>query len=105
MASSDRPPPNPLPPPPPRRANPLIPGVWIVLAVLIVIGAVYLLKDSTKAIDYSDFKELVDAGQIKKLVLIGTERATGEVRDPAAEPAARIGIKSGKFEVNLPHAD
>ena len=107
MTPNERPPQVPPPPnaPVPRRTNPLIPGGWIVLALLVVIGAVYFLKDPTKAIDYTDFKDLVDAGQVKKFVLIGTERATGEIRDPAAEPAARIGLKSGKFEVNLPHAD
>lgn len=103
MAANDRPPSAPLPQP--RRANPLVPGGWIVLALLVVIGAVYLFNDPTKAINYTEFKELADAGQIKKFVLIGTERAKGEVRDPAAEPAARLNIKSGKFEVNLPHAD
>ena len=104
MAPTDRPPAT-VPPATPRRANPLIPGGWIVLALLVVIGAVYVLNDPTKAINYSDFKELVEAGQIKKIVFIGNERAKGEVRDASVDPAAKLNIKSGKFEVNLPHSD
>ncbi len=104
MAPTDRPPAA-TPPATPRRANPLIPGGWIVLALLVVIGAVYVLNDPTKAINYSDFKELVEAGQIKKIVFIGNERAKGEVRDASVDPAAKLNIKSGKFEVNLPHSD
>ena len=104
MASDDRPP-QPTGPVPPRRANPLIPGGWIVIALIVVVGAVWIFSDPAKAIHYTEFRELADSGQIKKFVLIGNERAKGEVRDAAAEPAAKLGIKSGKFEVNLPHSD
>jgi cell division protease FtsH len=105
MSPNDRPPPDPKTPPPPRRGNPLISGGWIILAIVGVVVAAIVFSDNTKTIVWSEFQELVDAGQIKKFTLIGTERAKGEVRDSAAEPAARLGIKSGKFEVNLPHAD
>jgi cell division protease FtsH len=100
MPPSDRP-----PQPSPRRASPLLPGGWIALALLLVVGVVYLLNDPTKEITYSEFKELVDAGQVKKLVLVGTDRASGEVRDAAAEPAAKLNLKAGKFAVLLPHTD
>jgi cell division protease FtsH len=107
MPPSDRPPPAPLPPgaPPPRRTNPLVPGGWIIVALAVVVLLVVILNDPTKAIHYTEFRDLADAGQIKKLTLIGSERAKGEIRDPAAEPAAKIGLKSGKFEVNLPQTD
>jgi cell division protease FtsH len=102
MAAQERPPQT-SPKPAVRRANPLIPGGWIIIALIVVIGAVWVLNDPTKAIHYTEFRELADAGQVKKMILIGSERAKGEVRDAGAEPAARLGIKSGKFEVNLPH--
>ncbi|MFO0804630.1 MAG: ATP-dependent zinc metalloprotease FtsH [Gemmataceae bacterium] len=106
MATSDRPPAPPTPPgASPRRVNPLVPGGWIIVSLAVVVGLVVLLNDPTKAIHYTEFRELADAGQIKKLTLIGTERAKGEIRDPAVEPAAKLGLKSGKFEVNLPHTD
>src|SRR5437879_3313424 len=105
MSPNDRPPPDSKTPPSARRGNPLLSGGGIILAIVAVVIAAILFSDNTKAIDYSEFRELVDAGQLKKFTLIGTERAKGEVRDPSADPAARIGIKSGKFEVNLPHAD
>ena len=90
---------------PARKSNPLVPGGWILIAILVVVAAVWYLIEPTKALHYTEFRELADSGQIKKFVLIGNERAKGEVRDPAAEPAAKLGIKSGKFEVNLPHSD
>jgi len=109
MTPNERPPqpPPPLPPnaPPPKRGNPLLSGVWIVVAIIGVILAVMAFTDSYKTIDITDFKDLVDAGQIKKLTLIGTERARGEIRDPSVEPAVRLELKRGKFEVNLPHSD
>ncbi|MDB5307357.1 MAG: ftsH 3 [Gemmataceae bacterium] len=100
MAPNDR-----LPQPAPRRGSPLLPGGWIALALLVVIAAVYFLNDPTKEVSYSEFKELVDAGQVQKFVLVGSDRAAGEVRDPAAEVVQKLKLKGGKFAVNLPHAD
>jgi len=101
MASNDRPP----QPAAPRRASPLLPGGWIALALLVVLVAAYLMTDPTKEIAYSDFKDVADAGQVKRLVLKGGDRATGEVRDPAAEAVSKHNLKAGKFSVYLPHAD
>ncbi|HEY2909856.1 MAG TPA: ATP-dependent metallopeptidase FtsH/Yme1/Tma family protein, partial [Gemmataceae bacterium] len=92
-------------PPQPRRANPLVPGAWIALVVISVIVLIYFLKDTPKAIDYTKFKELVDAGEVKSLVLIGTERAKGELRDKDSELAKKFEFKNDKFEVNLPHTE
>jgi len=104
MAPNDRPP---QVVPPPRRANPLVPGAWIAVALLVVIGAVWLFNDTTTTIKYSDFQQLVDAGQIKSFTLVGSDQAAGEVRDPDAELVQKIEpkIKGGKFKVLLPHTD
>jgi cell division protease FtsH len=104
MASNERPPQSP-PPPTSRRASTLLPGGWIAIVLLLVIGVIYLLNDTTKTIDYSEFKELVDAGQVQQLTLVGTDRATGEVRDPNAELVQKFKLRGGKFSVLLPHAD
>jgi cell division protease FtsH len=101
MAPNERPPQI-----PPRRANPLVPGVWIVIAVCAVGAiAIYLFQNASTEIKYSQYKELVDAGQIKTLTLLGNDRAEGEVRDPAGDLARGMNLKTGKFSVQLPHTD
>lgn len=89
--------------PTPRRASPWLPGGWIVLVVLVVLGIMYLLHDTTRDIDYSQFVELIEAGQVKRLVFIGTDRVEGEVRDPNAELVKPLKLSNGRFAVNLPH--
>ncbi|MBY0458173.1 MAG: ATP-dependent metallopeptidase FtsH/Yme1/Tma family protein, partial [Gemmataceae bacterium] len=95
------------PPPPPRRSNPLVPGGWIALVVLGVIAFAFLaFKNNAREIDYSRFKELMDAGQLKSVTLLGTDRAEGEVRDPNSDLAKKLELgKTGKFAVNLPHSN
>ena len=105
MASPERSsPPSPTPTTTPRRASPLLPGGWVALAVLFVLAAGYFMLGSNKEITYTEFKGLVDAGQVKKFVLTGNDRAIGEVRDLTAEPVQKLNLR-GKFSVNLPHAD
>ena len=66
MSPNDRPPQPPppaqLPPtgPPPRRVNPLIPGAWVLLAVLVVVAAVYLLSDLSSGVTGENI--FVDSG-------------------------------------------
>jgi cell division protease FtsH len=102
------PPPTDRPPqqPAPRRASPLLPGGWIALAVIgVVVAAFVLARQGPKEITYTDFKGLVEAGQVKKLTLLGADRARGQVRDPAAEPAQKLNLRGGEFSVLLPHTD
>ena len=95
-----------VPPPAPRRASPLLPGGWIALVVLLVVATFYVfVADQPREITYSDFKTLVDAGQLKKVTLVGNDRATGEVRDTNAEPVKAIDLKTAKFTVNLPYTN
>jgi cell division protease FtsH len=91
------------PPPPPRRANPLLPGGWIVLLTLLAVATVYVLfADQPKRLKYSEFKTLVDAGQLKEVDLIGADRAVGEVRSLDADPVKAVDLKTAKFTVSLP---
>ncbi len=90
---------------PPRKANPLVPGGWIAIVLLVVITAVYFLNDSAREVTYTQFSELINSGQVQKLTLVGPDRATGELRDPDSEKAKEFKIKNGKFAVYLPRTD
>src|SRR5262245_34248250 len=88
--------------PPPKKASPFLPGGWIVLIVLAVLAVVYFAQGSHREIEYSQFIDLVNAGQVKKVTLIGNDRIEGEIRDPKAPEAGPL--KGGtKFGVYLPH--
>ena len=96
----------PPPPPTPKRGSPLLPGGWIALVVLGVIAFAFLAFKSThKEITYSQFTELQDAGQLKTVTLLGTDRAEGEVRHPDSELAKKFELTKGRFAVNLPHSN
>ena len=107
MSQQDGPPPGQQPPPAPKRGSPLLPGGWIALVVLGVVAFAFLtFGNRYKEIDYSRFSELRDAGELKSVTLVGTDRAEGEVRDPNSELAKRLELgKGGRFAVNLPHSN
>src|SRR3982751_6256270 len=99
-------PPTERPPASARRPYQLIPGGWVVLALLLVAAVVLLVIDnSTRTVTFSEFQKLSESGQVKKLTIIGKERAVGEVRDPNGELAKAFKVSGGKFAVNLPYTD
>jgi cell division protease FtsH len=102
----DPPPAGPQPPPAPKRGSPLLPGGWVVLVVLSVLAFAFLtFGNRHREISYTQFRELMDAGQLKTVNLIGTDRAQGEVRDPDGELAKKFELSKGRFSVNLPHSN
>ncbi len=120
MSQNSPPPPpqNPQQQPPPggpdagpKRASPLLPGGWVILVVMTVLAIVYFTSGQVREIRYDQFNDLVAAGQVKTLVLIGNDRVEGEVRDPNSKtvqdlktPAGDpLKLTNGKFAVTLPH--
>jgi cell division protease FtsH len=95
---------------PPKKASPLLPGGWIALIVLAVLAIVYFASGQPREIRYDQFNDLVNAGQVKTLVLVGSERADGEVRDPNSPAVTNlktpsgdpVKLTNGKFSVTLP---
>ncbi len=90
---------------PPKKATALLPTSWIILIVAGVMTFAFLtMRNNYKEIDYyPPFKQLMDAGELKSVTLIGTDRAEGEVRNPDSELAKKFDLgKSGRFSVNLP---
>src|SRR5439155_8108891 len=79
----------------------------IALIVLGVVAFAFLaFGNRYKEIQYSDFRELMEAGQLKAVTLIGSDRAEGEVRDPNSDMAKRFQLgKGGRFAVNLPQSN
>jgi cell division protease FtsH len=104
MSQQNSPPPGQQPPPAPKRGNPFLPGGWIAIIVLGVVAFAFLaFGNRYREINISDFRELMEAGQLKSVTLIGTDRAEGEVRDPNNPIAKRLELgKGGRFAVNLP---
>jgi cell division protease FtsH len=91
----------------PKRAGPLLPGGWVALVVLGVLAFAFLaFGNRYREINYSEFRELMDAGELKVVALIGTDRAEGEVRNPAGDLPTKLKLgTSGRFAVNLPHSN
>jgi cell division protease FtsH len=90
--------------PPPKKAGPFLPGWWIILIVLAVLAVVYFAQSSHREIEYSQFIDLINDGQVKKITLIGNDRIEGEVRDPKRATEVAAPLKGGtKFGVYLPH--
>lgn len=89
--------------PSPKRAHPLLPGSWILLVVLGVLGIVYLTASGGREITYSDFQKLIAAGEVQRVTFIGQDYLEGEVRDPHSPLAKKLRLPaSGQFSVNLP---
>src|SRR5262249_14428503 len=73
--------------------------------------------DQPREIPYTAFRELVDAGQVKKVAIVGNERVTGEVRpekeggnpDLVTSILKKVDVTSslpsGKFSVLLPYTN
>ena len=95
-------PPTDRPPTTPRRVSSLMPGGWIALVIIFGIGAVLVLSDRTKEISYSEFRVLSEAGQLKSLTLVGSDRARCEVRDRNVDAVRGLGLTGDTFTVTLP---
>ena len=93
---------NPSPPVVVRRSSPWWPGGWIVLGLIVLLGVMLIVFDRPGRIGYSDFQFLLETGQIKKLTIIGTDRAIGEVRDKNDPAVKQAKVSGEKFTVNVP---
>ena len=92
-------------PTPGRKPGPLSPGGWLALLVIAGFVAVIItVTNNRPSLTYTQFQHLYEAGQIKKLTIVGRDRATGEIRDPKSAAALDAKVEGG-FEVNLPDAD
>src|SRR3984957_19404522 len=86
-----------------KKGSPLLPGGWIILVIATVLAVVYFSSGQYREIEYGQFTDLVNAGQVKKIVFIGSDRIEGEIRDGNAEIARPFLKGSTKFSVNLLH--
>jgi cell division protease FtsH len=93
---------NPAPPVAVRRSSPWWPGGWVVLGLIVLLGVLLVIFDRPGRIGYSDFQTLLESGQIKKLTIIGTDRAIGEVRDKNDPAVKQAKVSGEKFTVNVP---
>jgi len=87
--------------PPPKRTG-LSSAWWLAIGLLVAAVVFFLTVDTTPTILRSEFYDLLDAGQVKKVTFVGKQRVEGEVRDPQAESAKALKLTAGKFVTNLP---
>ncbi len=99
MASPAPRPPVPLPA---KRATPFPHSWWLAIFLLVLAVLYFVVPEPPKAINYTEFERISKDGQIKKLDLIGKQRAEGEVRDSQSEKVKDLKIVGGKFAINLP---
>ena len=89
-----------------RRPTPLFAGLFVVAAVLFVAFFAYVVFTSgPRAIAYNQFIDLIQRGQVAKLTISGSAKATGEVRTPDDPAFADLKLNSGKFTVPLPKSE
>jgi cell division protease FtsH len=105
MADNSPPTPQPGPNGAPKKASPLLPGGWIALVVLTVLAVLYFVSGQAREITYSEFSQLIETGQVKKAVFIGSDRVEGEVRDANSDLAKNYKLTGGRFVVNMPHTN
>jgi cell division protease FtsH len=83
----------------------------VVLILLTVLAFFYFIRGTPHDITYTQFLDLLDAGQVKTITLIGTDRLEGEVRSQDSEAVKGLEktlesrLASGRFGVNLPHTN
>ncbi len=90
-----------------KRPTPAIPGslILILIAVAMVVALYIPTFSAPRTIDYSQFRALLEAQQIKKAVYSGKDRLAGEVVDATKEPARSMNLVNGRFQVALPPAN
>lgn len=85
-----------------KRSSVLWPSGWVIIGLIAFLAILLTAFDRPSKINYSDFQSLVEAGQLKKLTIVGTDRAYGEVKDKDAEIVTASKIQNGKFTVHIP---
>jgi cell division protease FtsH len=89
-----------------RRNSLLFASVFTLgTALFVALFAFFVFASGPKGISYSQFIDLVERGQIKKLNVIGNTKVVGEVRDPDDPTLKELKLNEGKFSAVLPKID
>jgi cell division protease FtsH len=75
------------------------------ILLLVAFFAFLVFAAGPKGIAYDQFLSLVERGHIKKLEIIGSNKAVGEVRNPDDPSLADLELNRGKFSTVLPKQD
>src|SRR5437870_4094249 len=104
---------NPSPTPSPsgkqrRRSNPPVGGNWIWIVIFLVLVGMLLANSLNPggSLEWSEFWTLMEKGNLKRVVLVGTDRITGEVKNlEEVPPDIKKKLRGGKFSVPRLRAD
>src|SRR5262249_53516241 len=91
-----------------RRRQESMPGGWLWLVILVLLFLILyftLLNPSVANIDYTDFLRLAEQGKFERVVLRGTAKAVGELKEkeiPSLDESIRNQIRGGnKVETSI----
>src|SRR5207253_7083550 len=66
-----------------RRPGPMMPGGWMWLVLLVTVVIMLLtLNGESGMIKYSDFMDLVDKDNVSDVVIQGSDKVSGKVKNP-----------------------
>jgi cell division protease FtsH len=90
-----------------RRRQDVMPGGWLWLLILVLlVGVLWFTMGfgNTGQIDLSDFMDLVKDHQVNRVVILGSNRIVGELKDNAKlpEPVAKRIHGGSRISANLP---
>jgi cell division protease FtsH len=96
---------NPTPPPtgkPRRRPSPAVGGNWVWMVILLLLVGMFLVKSMEPGgmLEWSEFYLLLNNKNLKKVILIGSERLQGEVAHMDKVPdELKKKLRTSKFTV------
>lgn len=94
-----------------RRRPETMPGGWLWLVILLIVAGflwVTLNQSSAGIIDYSQFMKIAKDGHFSRVVIVGKNRAVGELNKKAEEKLdeeMKKKVKAGRLQTNIPGGD
>src|SRR5262245_7551920 len=90
-----------------RRRQESMPGgwLWLVVLILLVVFLYFTFTPGIGSIDYTDFMRLAEDGKFERVILRGTSKAIGELREKEEanlEERIKKQVKGHKVETAIP---
>jgi cell division protease FtsH len=77
----------------------------MLVAVALVVALFFNNFPASRTVEFSEFLNIVEAHNLKKVTLVGKDRMVGEVKDPQDPSVKDLQLTNGRFSVSLPPAN